>query len=59
MKERSLIVIKGGSLDLIPDVVRFISDWCEERGIEAFMRNVPDGYEIVAKPVQNAPEVAK
>ena len=56
MNERLLMTVKCAEAPFFSDVLKFVCDWCAERHMQAFVRNVPDGYEIVAKP---APEQAK
>lgn len=46
-KERSLIVIKSGTLDMVSAVLDYISEQCSRQGKKAFIRNMPDGcYEV-------------
>jgi len=52
MNERSLMVIKQADATVFSDVLAFMVHWCKTRNLEAFVRNVPDGYEIVAKPME-------
>jgi hypothetical protein len=52
MKERSLIVIKSGEVPILCAVLNSITDWCEKRQLNAFVRNVADGYEIFATTVE-------
>jgi hypothetical protein len=59
MNERSLMVINRAEVGLFSDVLKFVTQWCAERHLEAFVRNVHGGYEIVAKPAQSAPEAAR
>ena len=45
--ERSLLIIKSGSVDMVAAVFAFASEWCDGRGMKAAVRNTPDGcYEL-------------
>lgn len=50
MTERSLMVINSAEVPLFCDVLHFVVRWCEDRQLEVVVRNVPEGYEIIAKP---------
>lgn len=44
--ERSIMIIRSASLDVFPEVLKFIADYMEKRGEKAFLRNTEHGYEI-------------
>jgi len=56
MKERSILILKGGDCTTFADVLRFVSDQCKAKGTEAFVRNIPEGYEIYERWEEAQPQ---